>query len=255
MSNHKIVPQSTNFNRANFLYSIWFILFVVSTFYSIITNFILINPALDMYLTTITAIFLFIIFKVYVKQKSSGENTRRKVLIDNSFDTKLNMEESKGYYDNEKMKFGAEKLLANIHQSSLYTLRIVEKMFNRQLIFICIFILLVFIVPILGMTNVPFTLDILNFFLSYILIDRTYEQYKLKKVSRETMENACQYWDDKVESNETSEKKIAKILNVCFTYEVTIESVNVILNSKVKKEIENQISKEWEKMKLRYDIK
>src|SRR5690625_5039324 len=158
-------PHSKDLNKAEFLSKIWMISLFGSTLFSIAkTVYVKLNNSIIIFVSVLVIVFLFLLDKYIQYLKDTGENIRRKSLLDNSFGTKLYTDESNGYYNNVNMNNNAEKLLANVHESALYTKEILKRMLFKQIIFVAIWSIVLITFATIGLNKFPFALNILDFF-------------------------------------------------------------------------------------------
>ena len=251
-----VVPHAEYLNKAEKVSKIWMFSFFGSMLFSIVKD---INLNSDSNIVIITSILLIVFLystdKYIQYLKDTGEGIRRKGLLDNSFGTKFYTDESKGYYNNTDMNNDTEKLLANVHESAFYTQEILKSMLFKQVIFVVLWVSLLVVLSTIGLNNFSFSLNILDFFLSYVLIDKLLEMFSLKRVAEKTTDEACSYWSRKESDYMYNEKSIAEILNITLDYETSISSVKFILNSKIKDRLNDALTKRWGEIRKRYNIK
>jgi ABC-type multidrug transport system fused ATPase/permease subunit len=198
------------------------------------------------YLLIISA---FILSNMYNSAYLKAEEVRRSVFLDNTYGTKLVPDISEHYYDTEEIKEGTGKLLANLHQSALYTSRIAGKMRWLQVIIVIIPLIFLLTFAYSGFKNSPLSILVLEIFLSTVLLYRLVALGSLAQATTVIEQQVCQLWEQK------GSKKLPQVLNLLLKYDTELASDKIILNQWIKKTLNAELEREWQKRKERYSIK
>ncbi|WP_278906892.1 hypothetical protein [Faecalitalea cylindroides] len=247
-------PQSQDFRISQNLIHVIDITSIISFVLASIQSYTSIVPHK---LFLFIAAFLFIAEKVIsyyqVKFFEEAHKIRQTVLLDNSFGEKRipNYDSSK-YFDNESIQSGEIKLLANIHENTLYTVKIIEKMLPKYyVISTTLFVLLILQVCYSGIND--FSSSLLNFVISSDFVIRTIKLRNLRKAASSVFEKANSICSD-FEKNMNTVLITRKIINIFVEYEEAVFESKIVLNEKVHRKQNSLLLREWEGIKKTYKI-
>ena len=197
-------------------------------------------------------IVIFYFFKSYFFDK--GHRIREIGLIDNSFNEKrIPNHNSELYYNNAIISKSEIKLLANIHENSLFTFRIAEKMlFKYGVFFIVAFMFFVLQLFMRGLDD--YSSLLLSFIVSSSLIDRTIKLNSLKKTSEEVYEKANEICNAYEQSPDKTSIILYRIIELLLIYENTVFGTKINLSESIFNELNESLSKKWLDVRNSYSI-
>lgn len=174
-----------------------------------------------------------------------GHRIREVGLIDNSFNEKripnYNIEP---YYSNASISKEEIKLLANIHENSLFTSRIAEKMsFPYYLFSVLIFLFFIINLFIRGMDD--YSSLLLSFIVSSSLFDRAIKLHSLKKSSEDIYEKINEICSRYEKRSVKTSMILPQIVEVLLLYENTVFESKVNLSERIFCRLNSSLSKEW----------
>lgn len=257
------VPQKTAFNKAEKSYcilnKITIIAAVVSILGTVISRAAFFIKPFEVGFAVVSVLFL--TGGLYFQQRFSttyqkAENIRRDGLVDSAFGTKMADIQSDGYYDTEEVEIGLRKLLANIHENSLLSERILEPTFRRKEIFSLIaFVLLVIVAFLSSLTSQVF-LAALQVYLSANFLGDFFRLRELQGSINEVQSNCKKIWEI---LEQYGEKKMSiqiqgKIIREVIRYETSLAYASVLFEQKVYDEINDSTTEEWYTIRERYKI-
>lgn len=247
-------PQSKSFRISENLIHVIDITSIISFILALIQSYASIVPHK---LFLFIAAFLLVIEKIIsynqVKFFDDAHKIRQTALLDNSFGEKrIPNYDSGKYFDNESIQFGEIKLLANIHENTLYTGKIIEKMLPRYyVISTTLFVILILQVCYSGVND--FSSSLLNFVISSDFVIRTIKLRNLRKAAASVFEEANKICSD-FEKNSNTSLITRKIINIFVKYEEAVFESKIVLNEKVHSEQNLLLLHEWEGIKNTYKI-
>lgn len=174
-----------------------------------------------------------------------GHRIREVGLIDNSFNEKripnYNIEP---YYSNASISKEEIKLLANIHENSLFTSRIAEKMsFPYYLFSFLAFLFFIINLFIRGMDD--YSSLLLSFIVSSSLFDRAIKLHSLKKSSEDIYEKINEICSRYEKRSVKTSMILPQIVEVLLLYENTVFESKVNLSERIFCRLNSSLSKEW----------
>lgn len=247
-------PQSKYFRISeNLIYAIDLIS-VISFILALIQSYTSIVPHK---LFLFIAAFLLVVEKIIsyyqVKFFDNAHKIRQTVLLDNSFGEKrIPNYDSGKYFDNYSIQTGKIKLLANIHENTLYTVKIIEKMLPKYYVTsTTLFAFLILQVCNSGIND--FSSSLLNFVISSDFVIRTIKLRNLRKAASSVFEEANSICSD-FEKNMNTNLITRKIINIFVKYEEAVFESKIVLNEKVHSKYNSLLMREWEGIKNTYKI-
>lgn len=234
------------------------ILWEAATFFEVITYSItLFQHYTDAISTKIYLIIIFVLtLACLVIRKYSdtyfnkASQIKLESLIEDSFGI---TQEHNDYYDTIGVQHGLKKLLANIHENSLYTHTISLSMKRTAKIKIIIIIFL-FLLPLLynGLTE---ELSIFaNFILSANLISNNLSIIELEKESEQIFERCNRICLEYENSAHNYQLISSKIISLTIEYEKLLQETKVNLNSKTFHKLNNTLKENWTAIQAKYKI-
>jgi len=189
--------------------------------------------------------FVLEFFKEEMFQKAEIE--RKQDFIDNSLNTRLSLQNSSGYYSNDSIDPSVFKLGVNCFENTYFTYKVSKKMLPVAVIkFLFVLVLFVFVALFSGnqllllMFQVP---------LPYVLLKDSYRTYRLNQ-------NVCEVLEkfQIIFSNDNSNSLNELIINNVISYEKVLSTYSILLNSKLFGKMNDDLSKEWKELKIKYNI-
>ncbi|WP_314090897.1 hypothetical protein [Gemella haemolysans] len=248
-------PQNSCYEKAKKCSWALDILGVVSIVISLIQPiYQTVSPRIFLIISGLVLIVVAIIENFQKKYYNEAHIIREKVLLDNSFNAKkIPNYNSDLYFNNYKIKESEVKLLANLHENTLYTSKIVGKMVIKYYIISFLACLILFIkFSYSGMDD--YTSILLGFVLSGSFFKRALSIGELKKVSDNIYEEINVICSNFEKGNNKKQILLREIFELLLRYENTLYESKVILNSIIFKKYNDEIGKEWENIKLTYKI-
>lgn len=183
-----------------------------------------------------------------------GHRIREMGLIDNSFKEKrIPNYNSEPYYNNSIILRDEIKLLANIHENSLFTSNIARKMSIPYYLFSAIiFLVFTFKLFISGMDD--YSSLLLGFIVSSSLFDRAIKLNSLKKISEEVYEKSNEICNVYENSMAEPSMFLPKIIDVLLLYENAVFETKIILSERIFNQLNTALSKEWLDIRDNYSI-
>lgn len=248
-------PQNSCYEKAKKCSWALDILGVVSIVISLIQPiYQTVSPRIFLIISGLVLIVVAIIENFQKKYYNEAHIIRENVLLDNSFNAKkIPNYNSDLYFNNSKIKESEVKLLANLHENTLYTSKIVGKMVIKYYIISFLACLILFIkFSYSGMDD--YTSILLGFVLSGSFFKRALSIGELKKVSDNIYEEINVICSNFEKGNNKKQILLREIFELLLKYENTLYESKVILSSKIFNKYNNDIGKEWENIKLTYKI-
>jgi hypothetical protein len=174
-----------------------------------------------------------------------GHRIRETGLIDNSFNEKrIPNYNSEPYYNNASISKEEIKLLANIHENSLFTSRIAAKMsFPYYLLSVVAFLFFVLKLFISGMDD--YSSLLLSFIVSSSFFDRAIMLNSLKESSEDVYEKANEICNSYEKHSAKASVILPQIIEVLLLYENAVFESKIILSERLFCNLNNALSKEW----------
>lgn len=229
------------------LVTILFTILAVCSFYMYIEGFVNVISLILL----IVAMYFKIRFQMSYRE---AERIRRDSLIDNSFGTKLSETEAVEYYGNTGMGTGIHKLLAAIHESSILSLAVINRMVWKQaLVNLIIGIILIIACAISSLQSTIF-LALFNGFMSINMIGSFIELFFLKAEIRKVSDNCKNICENhlKISNGPLSTIAQAHIIRECMRYENALSYGSIMFDETTYKKINPMHNKKWETIKKRY---
>lgn len=251
-------PQNESFVKAGRLHSAYCAVLPLTMVYSVVmsTPWQLRIAALvssSAVIDILLALVVTVLDILYHNFRRDGERIRRSALIDDAFGTRLFVSSADGYYDTDGVDGGVGKLLANVHQSSLYTREITRQMLRRSYCVVVIWSLTWIILNVTGFGHSPVSTVALKIWLSYVVLGRCLNLRHLYSESESVVNTAAEIWADRLAHGEDT-NFVARALSVILRYETAISESGIALNSKIKSSLDDRPEQEWSEIRQRYQI-
>lgn len=174
-----------------------------------------------------------------------GHRIREVGLIDNSFNEKrIPNYNSEPYYSNVSISKEEIKLLANIHENSLFTSRIAEKMsFPYYLFSVLAFLFFIIKLFISGMDD--YSSLLLSFIVSSSLFDRAIKLHSLKKSSEDIYEKINEICSRYEKRSVKTSMLLPQIVEVLLLYENAVFESKINLSERIFRKLNSSLSNEW----------
>lgn len=243
-------PQNSYFQISKNLYTAEIVVYIIFALFTIIQIYLESNALII--ISSISLISLYLIGKIREYYFGKAHDARRIFLFDNTFNESVNPHHNNQYYDNNDISPGLIKLLANTHESSIFTYYISKNMLKRYLVpFILItFIIIVslFISGINGVNSV-----VLAIILSGGLLNRVVAIWSLNKKTKSIYNQFNNVCND-INSNLDTKINKRKILDIVLQYESILLDTKIELSENIYNKTRECLTSEWETLKLKYSI-
>ena len=186
----------------------------------------------------------------YIFYKASYH--KRLDFIDNSFNTSYSEENSSEYYSNDDIENGIYKLAVNSFENSLFTYNISKKMLIKIWIKNTLIALIFLVLAIFGYEN-AFVL-LLQLALPILLLSKAIKLTIFVNRVNQVYENYRKLFQN-IKSNRDNEFASPEILINVIEYEATLSWGSILLDSKIYNSMNDELSKVWEEIKIKYEIK
>lgn len=251
MSKRK-TPQNEAFACSKRLSIIENVLAVLSCVYSLIPEFHVTNSNVNFWSNVLFIIVTYLVIFFKDNNFSIGTKQRIEFFLDNSFNRTRTVINSKSYYDNNEVKTGIKRVLANIHENTLYTWEITKVMCRFYIFGTMILVLILLIVFHENKDNV--TLILLNFMFSGNFISKTVSVFQLSKGCKELFDEANMICSRYKEIGENFSKVESDVIGLLSKYESLIADTKVNLwewtfNMKNKK-----LTEQWQNHKAFFEV-
>lgn len=248
-------PQHKYFKICETLALMQDVVSIITFIIAIIQSYASILPSIMYLIFSVLILFIDIIIEYYYGNNfDEGHYIREATLLDNSFDEKrVPNYNSDSYFNNQSINPGEIKLLADIHENALFTSEITEKMVNRyRWCSITAFLLCVCIVLSRGMDD--YTSALMNFIITASFFKRGLKIRSLMKNSKNVYDAANRICSDYEKNPIDISTLHFKIIELALKYENSLFESKVILDGKVFRKLNKQLSDEWEETKNSYKL-
>lgn len=185
-----------------------------------------------------------------------AEETRRMDFFDNSFGTHYSHISSSEYYDTDEILNGPYKMIANTFESSLFTMEISSRMKNSAMLRNLLFFFVIVGFAIYGFSRVSIAIPLLQLFLSKDFVVELLDLHFYNNRVENIFNDLKKLFDRGLVNNQESvNKNLSEIIRIYMEYETNISDMKIQLSSKVYNSMNQDLTKEWERMKEKYSIK
>lgn len=249
-------PQTDFFKLSIRLSKIETYTFYSITFLSIF--FTIINlTTLGNILSILSIIILSVLKYITAYYQEKGESNRRNDFIDNSFGTKLSLDSSIGYYDNDEINNGLYKALVNLFENSYFSLQVTNVMKNKIIIKNVILLIILSISCIYGLSNSSLGLPLLQLFLSKYFIEDLIVLFNYNSKVETIFDNVKSIFDEGLFDKPDISSNIinGKVIKILIDYETNISNSKLLLDSKIFNQLNDELTSKWSAIKNKYSIK
>lgn len=222
--------------------------FIVSSFSENNSKLITIIDSINCLLIIAYAVFEYLINNTFFEASIH----RRCDFIDNSFNTSYSEENSSQYYSNDDLTSGIYKMAVNGFENVFFTYNISKLMLNGIWIKNIIIALIFISLGILGYNNTLILFIQLS--LPVILVSQSIRHTAFVNRINRVYENYRRLFQD-LRSYDSSDQKIPEMILNVIEYETTLSWGEVLLDSKLYNKMNSELSKKWETIKNKYNIK
>jgi len=192
---------------------------------------------------------LYVIVEIFLQPRVATE--RQKGLLDNSLGTKLLIDGTEGYFDNDNNPIGAKKLLVNTFENCFFTYNIMKKMLPK--VATCNIILFVVLLAFayFGYQNNYIAMALLQLFFSTVFFRRLMHHVSFCLRLKELQEQFIHLFS----SHSVTEKELEDN-GYYFTlmYETALAYNKAPNSDKVYENSKEELNKKWAVIKKRYGI-
>lgn len=190
------------------------------------------------------------------ESKYTGEKIRRMDFIDHSFATKYIENGSEKYYDNDEIEYGFYKMVVNCFENSLFSSEISKKMYEKKQIKLLFISGALMIFCILGLVNMKSAMAIIQLLLSgyFFLEYRDLKEYK-DRTEQIFLDFKKLFDNGLVNKEESIKKNMPEIIRLYTVYETNISDKKLSLDSQIYEQLNDTLTQNWEKIKIKYEIK
>lgn len=201
------------------------------------------------YISIILYAILYIIVEIIMQPMAAS--SRRKGLIDNSLGSHFLDKPVTNYYDNDTIVFGPYKILVNCFENCFFTYRLVKATLLKKVLFSFLLFLLFCFFAFYGVRNYRISMPFLQLFLSTsFLIEVVYHivfYFRLLSLYERFRDSFSR---TRVTKNEIIQDAFFMVLE----YETTLAYNKSEISDAVYKRMKPQLTKEWDDMKVLYNI-
>lgn len=192
---------------------------------------------------------LFVVVEIFLQPRVATE--RQKGFLDNSLGTKLLLNNTVGYYDNDNIPVGAKKLLVNTFENCFFTYSIMKKMLNK--IVLCnigLFLVLLFF-AYYGYKDNLIAMTLLQIFFSTIFFRRLMYHISFCLKLKEIQDLLIYLFSSK----SVSKKKLEDNgYYYTLMYETALAYNKAPNSDKIYEKYKDELNEQWAMMKKRYGI-
>jgi hypothetical protein len=175
---------------------------------------------------------------------------RRQGFIDNSLGSRLLDKELVGYFSNESIPFGAYKLAVNCFENCFFTYNIARAVTIRIVVKNVILMLVFIVCAFYGFKNSVIAVPIIQIFTSSLFLSELIHQLNFTSKLKGLFEKFKIYF-----THNHNKSDLSMPIFLMLDYETMLAYNKAPLSDKQWNRLEESLSKEWEDIKKRYDIK
>lgn len=262
---YKSAPQASLFDLIRQIQKTQRIVFYIVLFLSLISALLAIkvfsipeeyNNLKNIVFTCLTILLFILTGLIDFYLLPGAERKTRCDFFDNAFGSKfISSKNSEEYYTNDELEKGIYKMAVNLFESILFTLTISKKMIIRRAISSAFLFTIVLVLVFYGLKD---TYSYFILFLQALL--STYFIGGFTKLIFFVIRNNSYFEELKLLfSNEDFKANVkryeAHIIRLYSDYESNKGWGNIILSNKIYEKVNPILIKEWEEMKMRYNIR
>lgn len=191
-------------------------------------------------LTTVTEVFIY----------PNTSIKRRMGFIDDSIGSKLLDKPLSGYFSNDSIKPGSYKLAVNCYENCFFSYNIAKAMTLQIVIKNSIFFLFFLGCAYFGFQGNVVATPVIQIFISTLFLNELIHHLNFRSKLKKILDSFQQLFLHKLEPND-----LGTPIFFMLDYETILAFNKSPLSDKKYKELDPQLSKEWEELKKRYEIK
>lgn len=175
---------------------------------------------------------------------------RRKGFIDNSLGSKFLEKPVEGYYTNDGLDLGPYKMIVNCGENCYFTYNIAKAMVPKIIfknVICCIAFLLI---AYWGIKDNLIAIPILQILLSTLFLTELVHHINFIAKLNQLFERFKEFFSKKADNNQILQEAVLLFLD----YETTLAYNKAPLSDSVYKKLNKKLSKEWEDIKIRYEM-
>ena len=182
----------------------------------------------------------------------NARKKKRLDLIDNAFGSAMTTEQSIGYFTNENVKPGIYKLAVNGFENVHFSLNISKSMLLKTIIINSIILMIFLASAIYGLEN--FVVLIIQLTLPAIMLQQIIRLVLYVSFLDNLYLKYCSLFNDLKDYQIDYNKKLPEIVSNILEYESILSWANILLCEKKYNEMNIDLSKKWEEIKMKYKI-
>lgn len=175
---------------------------------------------------------------------------RRKGFIDNSLGSKFLNKKVEGYYTNDNLEYGPYKMLINCCENCFFTLNIARGMVPQVLIKNVFFSIGFLIIAYWGIKDSLVAIPILQILLSTLFITELI--HHINFIAK--LEQLFERFVDTITKPMSYDQTLQEAVLLFLDYETTLAYNKAPLSDAIYEKLNEKLTKEWEDIKVRYDI-
>jgi len=182
-----------------------------------------------------------------------ADSKRRDDFIDNSLGSKFSIKNSIDYYDNQEIEGGFYKVAVNQFENCFFTYSLIKIATISKIIVPTIMLIVISIIAYYGFSQVPFTLTILQSFLSANILGNLIKHLILLNRLSSIQDSWLQLFQNENFKTETSEYQ-TYILRYWLQYETLHSKINANISNSMFDKNNSKLTSDWNDLKIKYDI-
>ena len=217
-----------------------------------------ITIALDDVVNTVNiiSIALFFLIEILVEYFliPQADSKRRDDFIDNAFGSKFSPTPSVGYYDTEEVEKGLYKASSNLFENCFFSYSLTKAMTIRKTVLPAIVLLFIVVFAYYGFREVPFALSVLQALFSATLLGDLVKHLIL--LSR--LSNIHDCWINLFQHDDLKTNIVKyqpQIFRLWLQYETLHSRIPAGIPDELFNKHNDKLTREWEDLKKRYNIK
>lgn len=201
------------------------------------------------YISIILYAILYIVVEIIMQPMAAS--SRRKGFIDNSLGSHFLDKPVTNYYDNDAINFGPYKILVNCFENCFFTYSLVKATLLKKVLFSFLPFILFLLFAFYGARNYRIAMPFLQLFLSTsFLIEGVYHIVFYFRLSSLYERFKVSFLRTRVTKKEIIQDAFFMVLE----YESTLAYNKSEISDAVYKRMNLQLTKEWDDMKVQYNI-
>jgi hypothetical protein len=247
----KIINRLATINQFVFWLILAFSIFPV-TFKEFCEATSLINIINILNIIGISLFFILEIISDYILLPQA-DSKRRDDFIDNSFGSVFSPNSSIGYYDNDEVSIGLYKASVNLFENCFFTYSLVKATTTKKILIPTIMLLFMLVFAYYGFREVSFALSVLQALFSANIIGLLIKHLILLNRLTAIQDSWIALFQHE-DFKEKTYKYQSSVFRYWLQYEALHSKINAGISTKVYDKLNPSLTKEWNKMKLRYHV-